>query len=441
MKIDFNSFNFKSFFAKAWAWIGDKARNIWIVVSRHWGMKLLSLLMAILLWNYVVTSNQLITRSKTISGLTGYATSQATLSTYGLALLENPAELIDDVSVRLEVSQSDYSQVSADNVQVTLDLSKVRTAGTQEVELRATSAYGRVTGIYPPTVNLTFEPLDSRSIPVNVSIAGERNQDFWYNISRTNPSVLTVSGAASKVRSISQARVNTDVTGADASYMRAEAYVLLDANGNEIDQSMLSRTSSSITVVADVYPTKDIPISAEAADVVVGRPAEGYVVSDISIQPESITVAAGQELLDDISELLIEPINIEGQSGNVSARARVATLSDFKYTSSQQVFVNISITEKDASEWVESDQISFIGKAENLVLVWQGKPVRVYVTGPRSEVEALKSAGLPVTVDLTGLEAGSHSCELRFPTESYPELTFEAETPTISITLAETAAE
>lgn len=441
MKIDFKSFDFKEIPVKLWAWVRDKARNIWIVISRHWGMKLLSLLLAILLWNYVVTSNQLITRNKTINGLTGYATSQATLSTYGLALLENPAELIDDVSVRVEVSQSDYSQVSADNVQVTLDLSKVRTAGTQEVELKATSAYGRVTGIYPEKVNLTFEPLDSRSIPVNVSISGERKDDYWYNVSRTNPSVLTVSGAASKVRSISQARVNTDVTGAEASYMRAETYALLDANGNEIDQSMLTRSSSSITVVADVYPTKDIPISEETADVVVGRPAEDYVISDISIQPESITVAADRELLDDIAELLIEPISIEGQSGNVSARARVTTLSDFKYTSAQQVFVNISITEKDVSEWVESEQISFIGKAENLVLEWQKNPVRIYVTGPGSSLEALKNAGVPVTVDLSGLEAGSHSCELRFPVESYPELTFEAETPTISITLSPVAEE
>lgn len=431
--------DFKAFFEKALVWLRDKGRNTWIVLSRHWGMKLLSLLLAILLWNYVVTSNQLITRSKTLSGLAGYATSQATLSTYGLALLDNPVELIDDVSVRVEVSQSDFSQVSADNVQVTLDLSKVRTAGTQEVELKATSAYGRVTGIYPPTVTLTFEPLDSRSIPVNVSITGERNENTWYNVSRTNPSVLTVSGAASKVRSISQARVNTDVTGADAPYMRAEPYVLLDANGNEIDQSMLTRTSSSITVVADVYPAKDIPISAAVADVVVGRPAEGYVISDITIQPESITVAAEQALLDDITELLIEPISIEGQSRSVSARTRVATLSEFKYTSAQQVFVNIAIGEKDVSEWVESTRISFIGKAENLVLDRVGDPVRVYVTGPRSEVEILKKEGIPVTVDLTGLEAGSHSCELRFPAESYPDVTFEAETPTISVTLSPVA--
>ena len=46
-----------------------------------------------------------------------------------------------------------------------------------------------------------------------------------------------------------------------------------------------------------------------------------------------------------------------------------------------------------------------------------------------------------VTVDLTGLGAGSHSCELRFPVEGYPGVSFEPETPAISIVLTEAKAE
>ncbi len=411
-------------------------RCFWNVLSRRFWMKLLSLLLAILLWNYVVTTNRLITRTKTLSSVTGYVTSQANLSTYGLALLDDPSEKLNDITVRLEVAQTEYSAVSTDNVQVTLDLSKVRTAGTQEVPLKATTSYGKVLSIYPETVALTFETLDSRSIPVNVSITGEKDDGFWYNVARTNPSIITVSGAATTVRSISQARVYTDVSGADSSYMRAEPYVLLDANGEEIAQSMLTRSSSSITVVADVYPTKELPISTEIADAVAGRPADGYAVTGISVQPASITVAAEQELLDDISELVVEPVSIEGAKQNITARARVSTLAGFKNVSAEQVYVNVTIEEKDVSEWIESVQLSFVGKAENLQLEWQKNALRVYVTGPRSEIEAIKAAGLSVTVDLAGLAAGEHSCELRFPVESYPDVTFEAETPTILVALS-----
>lgn len=418
-------------------WIVTGAKAFWQVLSRRFWMKLLSLLLAILLWNYVVSSDTSLTRTKTLTNVNGYISGQSTLSTYGLALLSDPAEQLENITVRMEVAQSVYSQVSEDNVQVVADLSSVRRSGTQEVPLKATSSYGRVTSILPETVSLTFEPLDSRLIPVNVELTGERDEDSWYNIGRTNPSAVTVSGAASVVRSISQARVYSDVTGASESYVRAEPYVLLDGEGNEIAQDRLTRSASSITVTTDVYPTRDIPISTEIEEVVRGRVAEGYTISEISIQPEFVTVAADQGLLDGISELLIEPVNVEGQSQSMSARARVSKLTDFKNMSTEQVYVNITIVEEDVSEWISNTAVTFVGKAEKLQLEWQKSDIQVYVTGPKSVVEALKTGGIPITVNLTGFEAGEYSCPLRFPTENYPEVTFEPEVAAIQVKLTE----
>lgn len=421
------------------AWVAGRMKALFAVLSRRFWMKLLSLVLAILLWNYVVSSNASLTRSKTISGVSGYITGQSTLTTYGLALLDDPSEALENITVTVDVAQSYYSRFSRENLQVMADLSSVRTAGVQEVSLKATSAYGRVTSILPETISLTFEPLDSRLIPVNVELSGEIADDKWYSISRTNPSAVTVSGAASVVRSIAQARVYTDVTGANASYSRAEPFVLLDGEGKEIEQSQLTRSSSSITVLTDVYPTKELPISTDINDVITGRVAEGYSISEISVQPESVVVAADQSLLDGINEMLIEPVSVEGLSQSFSVRASISELSDFKNVSPQQVYVNITISEDGASEWISNTHITFVGKDKNLQLEWvDGGNIQVYASGPRSAIEALKEDGIPVTVNLAGLGVGEHYCELIFPTENYPEVIFEPETPTIHVTLLET---
>jgi len=426
---------------RALTWIADRMKGLWGVISRRFWMKALSLLMAILVWNYVVTSNTSITRSKLITGVNGYVTGQSTLSTYGLALLSDPAEQLKDLSVEVEVAQSMYHQASAANVQVMADLSSIRTAGTKEVPLRATSSYGRVNSILPGTVTLTLETLASRLIRVNVEISGEKDENRWYNVNRTNPSAITVSGAASVVRSIAQARVYTDVTGADASYVRAEPFVLLDAEGREIEQSSLTRSASSITVSADVYPTKEIPISTDIEDVVTGRVADGYAISEISIQPESITVAAEESLLNGINELLVEPVSVEGLSQSFSARARISKLSDFKHMSNEQVYVNVTIAEEIVSEWIDNTMLTFVGKAEDLQLEWQQGNLQVYVSGPGSMVKILREEGIPITVNLTDLQAGTHNCKLDFPEGNYPGVSFEPETPTISVTLVQTPAE
>lgn len=424
-------------FRRAKTWMRVQLNRLWQAITRRTWMKLLSLLLAILLWNYVVTTNTSITRSKVITGVSGYVTGQSTLTTYGLALLSDPSAQLNNLTVELEVAQSMYSQTSVENVQVMADLSSVRTAGTQEVPLKATTSYGRVISILPESVTLTFETLDSRLIPVNVETTGDVDAKRWYNISRTNPTAITVSGAASVVRSIAEARVYTDVTGADRAYVRAEPYVLLDGEGNEIDQTSLTRSASSITVTAEVYPTKELPVSTEIENVVTGRVAEGYRISEISIQPETITVAAEQSLLDGISELWLEPVSVEGLSQSFSARAKVSKLSDFKSMSNEQVYVNVTIVEEEESMWIDNTVITFVGKDEGLQLEWQPAALQVYVTGPTSVVEELKEEGIPITVNLTDLQAGSHECELLFPTDKYPDVRFAPEATTITVTLTQ----
>jgi hypothetical protein len=60
-------------------------KAFWGSLSHNLGLKLLSLLFAVLLWSYVVSSNPSITRHKLISGIDAYVTNQSVLNAYGLA--------------------------------------------------------------------------------------------------------------------------------------------------------------------------------------------------------------------------------------------------------------------------------------------------------------------------------------------------------------------
>lgn len=416
--------------------VGKVLRSVWGVLSHNFGLKVLSLLIAVLLWNNVVTNNASITRTKTIANLTGYISGQATLnSTYGLALLDNPAEQLGSISVLVEVSQSEYAKVSKDNVQVTLDLSSVRTAGTQEVPLRASTSYGRVVRILPDSLSLTFESIDARNIPVNVQLTGEGSAKCWYNVNRSNPSMLTISGAASVVQSIVSAYVYIDVSNETNSFTVAERYVLVDSEGNEIPQTMLDRSSTSVSVSLDVYPTKEIPISEELENVITGQPAEGYVVESVSIQPDTLTVAAEKELLDSITELHIDPISVDGLTQSFAARASVTKLSSFKSISAEEVYVNVTIAEETVGAWVDDVKISYINKGEGLILSVESDRTRVYVTGPRSIVESLQQNGFVATVDLSGLEEGDYSLGMSFPATADPSVAFTPEISEVRLAL------
>ena len=410
----------------------------WVVGSllHNLGLKLLSFLLAIMLWNYVISNNASITRIKTVSGITGSISGQSSLTGNQLAMTEDPTQMLSGLSVTVEAPQADYSRVAPGNVQVLLDLSSVRAAGTQEVALRATSAYGRVRSISPSSLTLTFENLDSRNVTVNTEITGQR-EGSWYNVSRTNPSVVTVSGAASVVQSIASARVSVDVSGMESSAVKAVSYTLLDGNGNEISQTMLNRSTSSISVSLDIFASRELPFTTDTSSVVTGQPAPGYVVESVTVQPESATVAADRELLDSLSELMIEPVDLNGADHSFSTRAAVSRLSDFKNVSTEQVYVNVNIVEETITAYIENVKVIFANTPDNIVATYE--PLGVFVTGPRSTVEAIQESGFSVNVDLKDYEAGYYLLDPRIDTERYPNLTFESEA--VSVTLTDVSAD
>lgn len=415
--------------------LGMVGRYIWGLLARNVWLKLLSLLLAILLWNYVISSNTSITRSKTLNGLTGYVTGQTTLTANRLALLDDPSDALSSITVTVDAPQAYYARLSGENVQVSLDLSSVRTAGTQEVPLRAVSSYGRVTDVIPESLTLTFEALDSRSIPINSVLSGDMQEDYWYNITRINPSNLTVSGAASVVRNIGSANVYMDISGHDSPFTQAQPYVLLDSAGEEISAEMLNLSSSSVSVSVDIYPTKELPVSTELANVVTGQPAEGYVVQSVTMQPETITVAADAELLDGLTELMIQPVSVDGMSQSFTVRAAITPLSGVKNLSSEQVYVNVAISEASIGGRIENVGVLVSGKGEGLSVEYN--TMSVYVTGPRSVVEQLQNDGVFVSVDLTGLGAGTYEIEPVFDNERFPNITFQPEHEKMTVTLTE----
>ena len=413
-------------------------KAIWGSLSHNLGLKLLSLLLAILLWSYVVSSNPSITRTKDINGLTAYLTNESTLNANRLALSEDPSEELENISVRLEVPQSSYALASAENVQVTLDLSSVRSAGTQEVALSATTSYGRVLKILPESVTLDFEAYDSRSVPVNAAVTGDQDENTWYNINRLNPEELVISGPSSVVQTIASAYVYVDVTDRDTSYVTAARFSLLNYNGEEIPQTLLSSSSSSVTVGVDVYPTKELPISTDIEDVVQGTPAEGYEVTSVTIQPEAVTVAADQELLDNLTELLIQPVDVSGLSQTFSQRTRIATLTDFRDISTEQVYVTVNIEEVQQSAWAEVN-LTFINIPDDMSCTFTSADFRALITGPASRVQALVESGVEAVVDVSGLSAGEYTLPITVDAELYPGLTLEFEPADVEVHLDATS--
>lgn len=424
--------------------MSDPKKNIHPFLQRVIGwfthnllLKLLSVVLAIILWVLVVYNDDSITRSRTISGLSAMLNGQSVLSGNSLALIENPlTDLSGIISVELEVPEAQYTLVNENNVRVWLDLSNIRTVGTQLVPLNVTSTYGSVTSIYPSSVEVQVEVLDSRSVPLNATLSG-RDNDHWYNVRTLNPSTITVSGASSIVQNIAMGRLDVDVTELTEETTQAYPFRLYDYSGNEVSQELLTRSSSSVTAAIEIYPTKELAVSSDLEDVISGSLAEGYEVKSISTSPSTITVAADQSLLDSLSEIAIEPIEVTSLDRSFTLRRPVSKLSDIRYYSAEQVYVTVEIVESVDSVAFSGISAVLLNTPDHLYVDTMPDTISVRVTGAISDISDLTADMLQVTVDLSQATAGVNSYPVQISVPGRSELTFELSPSTLPISLAE----
>ena len=406
---------------KDWRGLAGKlGKKLWASLSNNLWLKLLSVVLALFLWSYVISTTPSITRDKTLSDISITVTGQSVLEdSRGLAVLTD-LNALESVRVRVRVSQSSYAQVTSDNVRVELDLSSIRQEGKQSVRLQGSTTYGSVVEVYPQYIDLEVEKRDQRYVPVNVELTG----------------VDTISGPTSLVKTVSSAQVLLDVSGLTETHSWEEGFQLLDAQQQEIPGA-LSVSTSSVRVTVEVYPIRVLTLSQEADQLTSGQVPEGYRVDQVEVNPTQVVVAAEQALLDGLTELTIEPVDLTGATQTFTAIAQVQTLKGIKYLSSDEVSVTVTISEQELTKRFSNVSLNLENQPQGMRAVPSAKQVDVKVTGPYSLVSQLIREDIQATVDLAGLTQGQYELPVEIAVDNYPDLVCSAQPAAITVTVSQ----
>lgn len=92
----------------------------------QWPFKLLSLVIAIVLWSGLITQDPTLTREKVFTGVTISVSGEDTIKRNGLIVVSDLDAVTQDAKLRVEVPQMQYANASASNYNARLDLTAFR---------------------------------------------------------------------------------------------------------------------------------------------------------------------------------------------------------------------------------------------------------------------------------------------------------------------------
>ena len=321
-------------------------------------LKGLAILISIVLWAGLISQDESVTRDKSFQNVAVSVTGAEALKSNSMIVVSDLDEVLNNVSVVAAVPQKQYDAADASAYNVRLDLSRIKGTGRQEVKLLSSNSniFGKVTSISPSSVTVDVEEYIIRQrIPVSVPQV-EGIPEGWYMSTPTvDPALIAVSGPKSIVQNISRARAfidTADIEWKEGQILTSSAIVLYNRSQEVVDNSLVSMTSSSLKIDSVVIELNILPSeSFETIDLiqVTGSVAPGYAIKNIRISPEIVTLAARQEVLQQVTDLSLErnTINVENLKETTPFQLKVQKPSDDAILSNDTITVTVEIEEEE----------------------------------------------------------------------------------------------
>ena len=323
-----------------------------LVLHNGW-LKTIAIVISVLLWAGLISQDDTITRDKTFQNITVSVTGTESLRNSGYIVVSDLSEMLNDVSIVAAVPQKQYENAEASSFNVRLDLSRIKGTGEQEVRLLSTNSgtYGKVVSISPASISVQVEDYIVRQrIPASVYVNGEVPEGWYIAPPKADPTLIAVSGPRSLVEKVSKAKAfidTDDIEWVEGELVQSVGVKLYDQPGEEISSPLISITTSSVTIDSIWATTTLMPkISFDTKEMlqVNGKVAKGYEIKEIRVSPETITVAALKQNLDEMTELLMDrTINVRNLSETTMFQLKVKKPSDEAVISNDTVTVTVVI--------------------------------------------------------------------------------------------------
>ena len=267
-------------------------------------IRVISVLISILLWMYVVSINDP-SVSVTLKGIPVNVTNNKAFDASGLKIIARSVEKID---VKIDGRHSEVSKVSANDIKATVDVSKITSAGTYELDvvLNSPESGMKYTNVTAGKVKYFVDYIVAVYKDVEVSTTGTPKEGYMVESVTTEETKVSVRGPKSVVDTGVKAVAILDVNGADDDISQNCSFKVVDSKGKEIDMTYVTTTVTEIPVDVKFTQTKEVKTNPVFTN---SELLEDY---DITVSPETIKIVGPATVIKSVTVLDSALIEIDG---------------------------------------------------------------------------------------------------------------------------------
>lgn len=380
-------------------------------LTNNIGLKFLAVLIALVLWLAIVNVNDP-EKTITVSNIPISVTNESAITSRDMVYNVKSEQYLN---ITVSGKRSIVSNLSAEDFRATASLKELSKVNSIPVDVTTKNAsLGRKITIVKQsaqTILVDVENVEEKDFTdLVVEYTGKVADGYVAGLSSMSTDEVTVKAPTSIIDKIKKVAVRCSLDGTNTNISKKCPVILYDKNDKEIKSDEIELSDKKIRVNVNVLRAKQVPISTINKDEL-GKPADGYVVDDVILSSDSITVYGSEESLDSIESLDIQDdIDVSDAKGDVTQNIdvtgklpKVLSVSG-ESTITVKVLIKKLITrtfEYDASE------VSLNDLSSDLDVQLVTKKVKVTLQGEEEVISQLTKDDIAISADLGKVKEGT----------------------------------
>ena len=321
--------------------------------------------------------------------------------------------LPSSIEVKLRAPRSIWEQLTTQENAVTsvLDISGL-SAGehTQTVQVQIAARPVQIVLKNPETVTFTLEPLKTQTLPVELALTGEPAVGFQAGDATVEPTQIAISGPESIVNQATGARVVVNLDGIRETIDAPYDIQIVDDKNTILNGITINPESAHVMIpLSPQSGYRDLAVKV----VVTGQQAAGYRIENISVFPQVITVfSPDPELVNGLPGVVeTQPLDLQDAKANITTRLAMDLPDTITIVGAKTVQVQVAISAVQTSLTLPNQPINLVGLPDGFSAQISPETVDLIISGPLPVLDALTPQDIKVTVNVTGLDLGTHQLE------------------------------
>ena len=333
------------------------------------------------------------------------------------------------VAITVRARQSILSDLTAEDFKAVADFANLSFTGAIPIEVSVLhhTNHVEITKGVNTMMQVSIEELASVDKVVSTKAEGSVITGKALGTITVEPNMIRMEGAKTTIDRIASVYAVVNVSGSSEDSSHVVEPIVYDSNGDIIDTTDILFSVDSLTVNVTLLDTKTVPVEWNI-DVTA---ADGYGIESKDYTPSEIQVAGSEEALNAISKVVLDDYVAYDLTEGVEYEADLESIVKDRGVSivnpeeNRNVKLAVRVAPYDQkSGTVEFDAIELKGKNSDYKYSVSGDTSITYaLSGLSTDLEILDDTKLDFILDVTGLEPGNHTLNLKLETSQRVQLT------------------